>query len=690
MPSTTITLKGEDRTKKAFSQVQKNLGSLNKSISGVKSGLVALVGTAGFGALSKSLIDTADQLGKTSARLGVSTKELQSLRFAAEQSGVATSTFDMALQRFTRRTAEAAGGTGVAKDALNELGISLKDSEGNLKSNERLLKEVANAMPNVESQAERVRIAFKLFDSEGVKMVNMLQGGRENLEALQTQFENTGAVISNSFIVSAEALNDRLNILSKSFQGNLATALSGVLAQLTSVNTEMEGLSNISRLIGRFFNFLMMGFRTLIEQIRFIITQLVTGLGGAFEVLKLKAIELFEKITFGDVEKATKNLKIAQADLNLNIAEGVKLHTRNIKKIKEGYENGLIALGVLEKQKEEVKKTNIEVSKAIDLKDKETGKTKTQAALTLKSQELFTKQFDIQTKKAKEIQNQLKQQRDHYKKVHKIVEQIDKIMPRGFTRPSTWTAARSIVEKSIEAFNSFTLTMGGFTDDIFAAAGKSGSRMKGMTDAFAKGKTVQEGLINATMHMILSNEKVQEALGKVFDAIFALVDPLIETIIPVLEMLAEIMKELKPLFELMMPTFRAQTEVLKAILHPIKELAKVLAKIGDELNNLSKKFNVGSIGGGRGGLLGGSIIPGILQHGGPALANRPYIVGEAGPELFIPNQSGRVVSNNDSFGPVTVNIYDGTGRRISEYDSAIRVEIENRANRNNQFAALAA
>ncbi len=688
MPSTTITLKGEDRTKKAFSQVQKNLGSLNKSISGVKSGLVALVGTAGFGALSKSLIDTADQLGKTSARLGVSTKELQSLRFAAEQSGVATSTFDMALQRFTRRTAEAAGGTGVAKDALNELGISLKDSEGNLKSNERLLKEVANAMPNVESQAERVRIAFKLFDSEGVKMVNMLQGGRENLEALQTQFENTGAVISNSFIVSAEALNDRLNILSKSFQGNLATALSGVLAQLTSVNTEMEGLSNISRLIGRFFNFLMMGFRTLIEQIRFIITQLVTGLGGAFEVLKLKAIELFKKITFGDVEKATKNLKIAQADLNLNIAEGVKLHARNIEKIKEGYENGLIALGILEKQKEEVKKTNIEVSKAIDLKGKETEKTKTQAALTLKSQELFTKQFDIQTKKTKEIQNQLKQQRDHYKKVHKIVEQIDKVMPKGFTRPSTWTAARSIVEKSIEAFNSFTLTMGGFTDDIFAAAGKSGSRMKGMTDAFAKGSTVQEGLMNATMNMILSNEKVQEALGKVFDAIFALVDPLIESLIPVFEALAEIMKELKPLFELMMPAIKAAAEVIKAVLHPIKELAKILGKIADALSfgggGGDIKKNVDPFG--LGNLLG---LQG-LQHGGPALANRPYIVGEAGPELFIPNQSGRVVSNQDSFGPVTVNIYDGTGRRISEYDSAIRVEIENRANRNNQFAALAA
>ncbi len=72
--STVVQIKGEDRTQAAFRQVQKNIGNLNKSVSGLKAGLVSLVGTAGFGALSKSLIDTADQLGKTSARLGVSTK----------------------------------------------------------------------------------------------------------------------------------------------------------------------------------------------------------------------------------------------------------------------------------------------------------------------------------------------------------------------------------------------------------------------------------------------------------------------------------------------------------------------------------------------------------------------------------------------------------------------------------------
>jgi hypothetical protein len=38
--------------------------------------------------------------------------------------------------------------------------------------------------------------------------------------------------------------------------------------------------------------------------------------------------------------------------------------------------------------------------------------------------------------------------------------------------------------------------------------------------------------------------------------------------------------------------------------------------------------------------------PGVKQHGGPVSAYSPYIVGEAGPELFVPNTSGRIVPNN--------------------------------------------
>ena len=37
---------------------------------------------------------------------------------------------------------------------------------------------------------------------------------------------------------------------------------------------------------------------------------------------------------------------------------------------------------------------------------------------------------------------------------------------------------------------------------------------------------------------------------------------------------------------------------------------------------------------------------------------------------------------------VVVNVYDGTGQKISEYDSSIRIQINERANRYGEFASL--
>jgi lambda family phage tail tape measure protein len=62
------------------------------------------------------------------------------------------------------------------------------------------------------------------------------------------------------------------------------------------------------------------------------------------------------------------------------------------------------------------------------------------------------------------------------------------------------------------------------------------------------------------------------------------------------------------------------------------------------------------MGGTGGGGLGGffkSIFG--LAEGGPARGGKPYIVGEQGPELFVPNSSGTVVPNNKLGGGQTVN-----------------------------------
>ena len=37
-----------------------------------------------------------------------------------------------------------------------------------------------------------------------------------------------------------------------------------------------------------------------------------------------------------------------------------------------------------------------------------------------------------------------------------------------------------------------------------------------------------------------------------------------------------------------------------------------------------------------------------LEHGGTAHAGKAHLVGEAGPEVFIPKETGEVVSNDDT------------------------------------------
>jgi hypothetical protein len=133
--------------------------------------LAGVTTVGGLAALVNNSISAADAIGRTAHTIGVGVEALQELRFAAKASGVEQQTLDMALQRFTRRTAEAAQGTGEAKDALAQMGIALRDQDGHLRRSEDLLADVADAFARIEDPADRVRLAFKLFDSEGGAMI---------------------------------------------------------------------------------------------------------------------------------------------------------------------------------------------------------------------------------------------------------------------------------------------------------------------------------------------------------------------------------------------------------------------------------------------------------------------------------------------------------------------------------------
>lgn len=79
----------------------------------------------------------------------------------------------------------------------------------------------------------------------------------------------------------------------------------------------------------------------------------------------------------------------------------------------------------------------------------------------------------------------------------------------------------------------------------------------------------------------------------------------------------------------------------------------------------------GATAGGEGYFAG---IGGARALGGPVSRDTPYLVGERGPELFVPNQSGSIVPNNQMGGGESINI-NQTINVTTGVQQTVRVEI---------------
>ena len=237
-----IVIKALDKTKAGFGSATKGLKAVAGAVLNAKTAIVGLVGTAGFGLLISRSLQATDALAKTASKIGTTTEALGGLRYAAQIAGIETRTMDMALQRFTRRTAEAAMGTGEAKGAIKELGINAQ--ELNRMPLDKRMVVLANAFEDVTSESDRLRLAFKLFDSEGAALVNVLAQGGDGLKEMLGEAKALGLTMSGTAAKGVEDTVDSLTKLSGLFKGvtdqvvaALAPALEAIVPSLAFIDS---------------------------------------------------------------------------------------------------------------------------------------------------------------------------------------------------------------------------------------------------------------------------------------------------------------------------------------------------------------------------------------------------------------------------------------------------------------------
>lgn len=228
--------RNESRTRAAITRTQAALGKFTSTWRSL-TGLVA-AGSAVAG--MRAFVDSIDRVGKSAAKLGVTTEELSKLSFAAEKSGVSAQQFEVAVQRLVRKTGDAVNGLGEAQKAFENFGI---DAEAFAKLNlEDKIAELSVAFNSIGDRSEALSALQKLVDSEGLGLAVLLEQGPSGIKALTDELERLGGVVRADLAADAAKLADALTTMEGSAKG-AAFTLGGPVVQALNLIAGNFGLN---------------------------------------------------------------------------------------------------------------------------------------------------------------------------------------------------------------------------------------------------------------------------------------------------------------------------------------------------------------------------------------------------------------------------------------------------------------
>ncbi len=189
------------------------------------------------------LAEISETIGKAADRASIGIEALQGLHHGFGLSGVATNELNQSLERFAQRVGEAANGGGALNAVLDRYRISIRNTNGEMRSQMELLRDLADLIRRAPSDQERSAIAQAAFGNAGRAMVLALREGGAGLDAMIERAREGGFVIEESLVRRAEELDDRFADLSntiKTFGMRLAVTLADAVVELADFRARLD------------------------------------------------------------------------------------------------------------------------------------------------------------------------------------------------------------------------------------------------------------------------------------------------------------------------------------------------------------------------------------------------------------------------------------------------------------------
>lgn len=217
-------------------------------------GVLAVGAAMVAGALAASA--WADELADTAANLGVTTAQLQIMNGVAALNGGSSEAMQKGFAKLNQTVGEASLGNKQAIADFAQLGVAIKDAEGNIRPTSEIFAETRDRLSEIQDPAQRAAVGAGLLGKAYKENAAYFSQSSAEL-AKQTAFIEQYAVASDSAIAAAGGLQDELGLMGQVVQAGVIEAfapLAEMLGELAHaaipyVSAAFKGLGEILDLV---------------------------------------------------------------------------------------------------------------------------------------------------------------------------------------------------------------------------------------------------------------------------------------------------------------------------------------------------------------------------------------------------------------------------------------------------------
>src|SRR5690625_1144650 len=320
--------------RQSFNRVNKSVDRLSRGLGTIATPITAVA--AASVALAARMADLAQQTQSMARALGTSAETLQKWQYILGEVGITGEQVATMFKDLSDKVGEfLATGGGEAAEVFQKLGIGAEQLRG--KKPQEVLLLIADALKQVNSQAERVFLMEALADDASRALPILLQGS-DAIRQMGQEAENLNVALSNLELQklvdmdrSFYSITQRLEGLANTFSIQLSPAIQ-TFAETLGSERITAGLKNIATWLGNIVGVTITAINKLIEYLGIIGRFIGSGVG---DYLTSSIDEQIPKLA-AEIERAQE----AQARLNAEMQDmdmGSRIYEQTQKAYLEQY-----------------------------------------------------------------------------------------------------------------------------------------------------------------------------------------------------------------------------------------------------------------------------------------------------------------------------------------------------------------